>query len=88
VAGLLFAGGAVDGFAQEVRVAVVACVLFEHVTVDPTQRQVPDLRGTPHQTVTRAEAVWIRSVIDDLRSGRLRWSADGFAGYDGPVSSD
>jgi hypothetical protein len=27
-------------------------------------------------TVTAAEVRWLRSVIDDLRSGRLAWSPD------------
>jgi DNA-binding PadR family transcriptional regulator len=31
------------------------------------------------ETVTRAEAGWLRAVLDDLRSGRLRWTPDDFA---------
>ena len=28
------------------------------------------------RTVTAAEAQWVRSVADDLRAGRLAWSAE------------
>lgn len=41
------------------------------------------------EAVTRAEAAWLRSVLGDLRSGRLRWSAEEFAEYEeAPVASD
>ncbi len=36
----LLARGAVDAFAEQVRVAVVARVLLDHVQVDPPQRVV------------------------------------------------
>lgn len=36
-------------------------------------------------TVTTAEENWVRSVVDDLRSGRLAWSAQELAEFDDPV---
>jgi DNA-binding PadR family transcriptional regulator len=38
------------------------------------------------ETVTSAEADWVRAVLADLRSGRLRWSAEDFAEYADPVA--
>lgn len=36
-------------------------------------------------TVTAAEENWVRSVVDDLRSGRLTWSAQELAAFDEPT---
>ena len=48
----LIAGDAVDPFAEQVRVAVVACVLLDHVLIDPAQRGW--FRGIRYQIVETA----------------------------------
>ncbi|MGW2938491.1 PadR family transcriptional regulator [Streptomyces sp. NPDC001156] len=39
------------------------------------------------RTVTEAEEQWLRSVVHDLASGRLTWSAQMLAAYDEPTTS-
>jgi DNA-binding PadR family transcriptional regulator len=38
--------------------------------------------------VTAAEEQWVRSVIDDLRTGRLTWSAEEMALFDQPAEHE
>ena len=44
------------------------------------------------RTVVEAELDWVRSLIDDLRSGRLTWSDEWVRGYEpegaAPTSPD
>ena len=55
-----------DSAAREARIAAIA----------PTLPRIFLLEEEYLQAVLRTEAAWIRSVVEDLRAGRLTWSAE------------
>jgi DNA-binding PadR family transcriptional regulator len=66
------------------RLAEIRADMEADLAAEAGQRlpRISTLENEYLHTITSAEEQWLRSVIDDLRTGRLTWSAEEMATFD------